>query len=89
MNRRPIAVVLIGMIATIAGFWTVAYLRQKTCSGQGGRWHPETRLCELSSGEMVGTLSGTNVLAGTGVALLLGFMLLRIFLYMTGQRGGR
>lgn len=86
MNRRSIAVLMIGMIATIAGFATTGYVRQKECAGDGGRWHPETRLCELPSGDMVGNISVSNVIAGVVVALLLGFMLFRAFLFTSGRR---
>jgi hypothetical protein len=74
------------MIASIAGFATTGYLRQRDCADDGGRWHPESRLCELPNGDMLGTVSVSSVVAGIAVALLLGFMLFRASLFISGRR---
>lgn len=85
MNRRSIIVVLIGMIAGIAGLTTVAYLRHKRCTGAGGQWDSATRRCQLPDGSIVDVMAVSDILFGVLVALALGFMLFRMFLFAIGR----
>lgn len=78
-------VLLIGTIATLAGFGTTWYLRQRRCLGNGGSWRADTRKCELPTGELVSTVGTTDVLAGVFVALVLGFMLFRLLVAASGR----
>lgn len=85
MNRRSLIVVLIGMIAGIAGFATIALLRQNRCKDMGGNWSAQARSCQLADGLAGNVSNPSDLLAGAVVAVVLGFMLFRMFLYATGR----
>lgn len=85
MNRRSIIVVLIGMIAALAGFATAAYLKQKRCAATGGQWRADTGLCQTPDGGLASTATTTDAFVGIFVAVVLCFMLVRLFLFASGR----
>lgn len=85
MNRRSIIILLIGAIATLAGFATSALLRQRRCSGAGGTWHLQTRECVGAAGEQLDSAVVTDVVIGVVVAIGLAFMLFRVLLFVMGR----
>jgi hypothetical protein len=85
MNRRSIIVVLIGMIAGIAGFASVAYLRQRRCVGASGTWDNAVRRCTLPDGMVTEVARTSDIVVGSLIALALGFMLFRMFLFAIGR----
>lgn len=85
MNRQSIIVILIGAIATLAGFGTVDYLRKQRCVELEGIWTPALRECRLASGETTGTLTAISALLGVGIAVAVGFTLYRAYTFATGR----
>lgn len=85
MNRRSIIILLIGMIAALAGSLAAALLKQNRCASSGGQWQADTQLCQLPTGETVRTAATTDVLVGIFVAIVLGFMLFRFLLFASGR----
>lgn len=85
MNRRSIIILLIGVIAALAGSLAAAFLKQNRCASNGGQWQADTQLCRLPTGETVSTAAMTDALVGIFVAVVLGFMLFRIFLFASGR----
>lgn len=86
MDRRSIIVLLIGVIASLVGALTALFLEQRRCGDAGGQWNAAARQCELSSGATAGW-SGTSLLAGVVVGVLLAVFLYRAVLFFA--RGGR
>lgn len=84
MNRRSIIVLLIGAIATLAGFATSALLRQRRCAGSGGEWHHQTRECISLTGERIDAAATSDAVIGFMVAVGLAFVLFRVLLFVMG-----
>jgi hypothetical protein len=89
MNRRAIILMLIGTIASLAGFATSALLRQRRCGAAGGQWRGSPDGCRLVSGEMVDVTAVGDLVAGVGVAVVIAFMLFRILLLVMGRMSRR
>jgi cytochrome c biogenesis protein CcdA len=87
MNRRSLIIVLIGMLAGFSGLATVGVLRQNRCKGLGGEWQSAVRACALEDGGTAEISRTSDFLLGALVAIGLGFMLFRMFLYATGRMG--
>lgn len=85
MKRRPIILLLIGTIAALAGSVVIVVLRQNRCDGEGGRYDAAIRRCQLEGGDYVSVGAASDVFAGLVIAVLLAFMLVRIFLVATGR----
>lgn len=85
MTRRSIIIVLIGAIATLAGFATPALLRQRRCTGLGGAWRSGTRECLTAGGEAIEVATSSDVVIGVVVTVALGFMLFRVLLFVMGR----
>jgi hypothetical protein len=78
MNRRTLIPLFVGLLAALAGFATVAYLRQGRCVGAGGRWEATSRHCTLPAGSSVTVAHLSDLIAGAAVAIVLAFMLFRM-----------
>jgi hypothetical protein len=89
MNRRGIILMLIGVIASIAGFATSAFLAQRRCIGAGGRWEQVTRICRLESGDAISVGSFSHVVTGVLVGVVLAFMLYRVQQLAMGRMSRR
>ncbi len=85
MKRRPIILLLIGTIAALAGSVVIVVLRQNRCAGEGGHYDAAIRRCQLPGGDQVSVSAASDVIAGLVIAVLLAFMLVRIFLAATGR----
>ena len=72
---------LIGAIASFAGFATTSVLWQRRCTATGGAWDQGVRLCRLPTGESLRIGASTDIIAGIFVALILGFMLYRMLTF--------
>jgi hypothetical protein len=81
MNRRAVIFMLIGAIASFAGFATTSVLWQRRCVGTGGTWDQAVRLCRLETGESLRIGAPTDIIAGILVAVVLGFMLHRMLTF--------
>lgn len=92
MNRRSIASLLVGVLAAVAGFASAAWLRQRSCLANDGRWDAAARACLSSAGspspESVGDLARAYFL-GAVIALMLAVMLWRVYLFATGAHSPR
>jgi hypothetical protein len=82
MNRRSIIILLIGAIATLAGFATRALLRQRRCSRAGGEWRYEARECVTATGDRLEVAAISDAVLGILVAIGLAFMLFRVLLFV-------
>ncbi|HYC51116.1 MAG TPA: hypothetical protein VEB19_08420 [Gemmatimonadaceae bacterium] len=89
MNRRAIILMLIGAIASFAGFAATSVLWQRRCTGAGGAWDQAARLCRLESGESIRIGAATDILAGIFVAAVLGFMLFRMLTFTARRMSQR
>jgi len=85
MKRRPIILVLIGTIVALAGSAVTVLLRQRRCAGAGGRFDAAARQCQLAGGELMDVSAVSDAIAGVVVAVVLAFMLFRIFLAAMGR----
>jgi hypothetical protein len=85
MNRRSIIMMLIGAIATLTGLAVTALLRQRRCEGAGGRWSVASRECLTATGEQVDVAATMDGVIGLLAALVLGFMLFRVLLFVMGR----
>lgn len=81
MNRRAVILMLIGAIASFAGFAATSVLWQRRCVGLGGSWDQGARLCRMVNGESVRIAATTDLVAGVIVAVVLGFMLFRMLTF--------
>jgi hypothetical protein len=81
MNRRAVIFMLIGAIASFAGFATTSVLWQRRCVATGGSWDQTVRLCRLPTGESLRIGESMDIVAGIFVALVLGFMLHRMLTF--------
>jgi hypothetical protein len=93
VNRRSLISLLIGVLASIVGLLAAVRIRSNRCSGMGGRWDDAKRLCVVPDGTAgeSATQVMTSYLLGAVVALVAGFMLWRVMLFVTGRgpRPGR
>ena len=85
MNRQSIIVILIGAIASLAGFWTFDVMRGRRCAELGGTWTSAARQCQLASGETVGVTTLVAAAAGLAVAALAGVTLYRAYTFAIGR----
>jgi hypothetical protein len=87
MKRRPIILLLIGVIAAILGMLAASRIRAGRCAGLGGQWDDVRRACTVPAG-MTGESAGqvaTAYLLGIVIAAVAAFMLWRIFLFAIGR----
>ena len=78
MNRRAVILMLIGAIASFAGFAATSYLWLRRCADNGGSWDQSARLCRMPTGDSVRIGAASDLVAGVVVTVLLGFMLFRL-----------
>ena len=87
MNRRSLILLLIGVIASLAGMLAATRIRTGRCAALGGRWSDVERACQVAAGapgESAGQITSAYLL-GLVIAVVVGFMLWRMFLFVTGR----
>ncbi|HYD52376.1 MAG TPA: hypothetical protein VEA99_07105 [Gemmatimonadaceae bacterium] len=87
MKRRPLILLLVGALATLLGLMASTRIRASRCASRGGEWDDLRRACRLASGasgETVGQVT-TAYLLGLVIAVIVAFMLWRIFLFAIGR----
>lgn len=85
MNRRSIIILLIGIIASLAGLMVPTFLRERRCEGRAATWDEVTRQCSVLDGSRIDVSQGSDVVIGVVVAIALAFMLFRILLFAMGR----
>jgi hypothetical protein len=92
VNRRSLISLLIGVLASIVGMLAAVRIRSNRCAGMGGTWNDAQRVCAVPGGNGETAIQVvTAYLLGVVVALVAGFMLWRVMLFVTGRgpRAGR
>jgi hypothetical protein len=87
MDRRSLASLLVGVLATLSGFYAYGALRGAKCRNAGGVWDVARRSCTLPSGtsaDAAATGVGT-ILMAILVGLAVAFMLTRIYQFASGR----
>jgi hypothetical protein len=89
-TKRSLATMLTGLIATLAALLVAEVLRQRGCTGAGGRWDAAARGCVLPSGATLPWLGGVGAwMVAAVVGLLLAVMLWRTYTFFATGGGGR
>jgi len=87
--RRRLAVLVIGIAATLMALTVATWRRQDACLDAGGRWLAATRTCEAAAGA---TGPGSDVrgyLVGAVAGALVGFVLWRAFGFFVARAARR
>jgi hypothetical protein len=87
MNRRSLILLLIGVIASLAGMLGAMRVRSGRCEALGGTWDDAARACRVpagAAGETAGQVISAYLL-GLVLALVVAFMLWRVLLFVTGR----
>ena len=87
MNRRSIILLLMGVIASLAGMLGAMRIRARRCASLGGTWDDVERACRVAAGapgETAGQITSAYLL-GFVLAAVVAFMLWRMFLFVTGR----
>jgi hypothetical protein len=85
VNRRSLIVLLIGVIAALAGGVVATYVEKGRCGDAGGAWDAAARVCRLATGATSG-FSATSVGIGVVAAIFLAVFLSRAILFFA-RRG--
>lgn len=87
MNRRSLASLLIGVLASILGLLAAFRIRANRCLARGGEWDEARRLCRVPAGTAGESFAqvATAYLLGAVIMLVIGFVLYRLFLAATGR----
>lgn len=79
---------LVGTLSALSGLAAATWVQRGRCVDAGGRWDMAKRACELPAGVESGW-SLAAVATGVVIALLLGVMLFRAVLFVTGHASTR
>ncbi len=86
-TRRQLALLLVGVLSTVGALSGLELLRERRCTGAGGRWDSGTHECLVSADAgYTPFLPGPvgYVLAAVAAAVL-GFMLWRLFTFASSR----
>lgn len=88
MTRQSVLLLLVGTLSALSGLGAATWVQRDRCVDAGGHWDMARRACELPAGVETGW-SLAAVATGIAVAVLVGVMLFRAMLFVTGHASAR
>lgn len=88
---RSLVPMLIGLLATLGALWGVDVYRARRCEAVGGTWDVARRVCAAADpAAFPGYLRGPGAyVLAIPVAVVIGFVLWRVYTFAGGARAGR